>query len=68
MNRIKDQKAAAERWFNEYSPSCMEMYQQNNKNSVGCRVEFNGDVGYEIGEGSDKHTVFIDKQLCTCRA
>ena len=29
---------------------------------------FNGVNGYEIGEGQDKHTVLLDKEMCTCRA
>ncbi|XP_050232965.1 uncharacterized protein LOC126681470 [Mercurialis annua] len=35
--------------------------------SLGCKAVWNGDHGFEIGEGDDKHTVFIDKKLCTCR-
>ena len=68
MNRIKDNKLAAEKWFNEWSPSCMEMFEDNKDSAAGCKVVFNGDVGYEIGEGADKHTVFLDKSLCTCRS
>ena len=33
-----------------------------------CNVLFNGASGYEISDGPDRHTVFLDKHLCTCRA
>ena len=68
MNRIANNKIAVEKWYNEWSPTCMRMFEDNKENSAGCKVVFNGDVGYEIGEGADKHTVFLDKDLCTCRA
>ena len=45
----------------------MTMFQDNRELTLGCEVVFNGDVGFEIGEGEDKHTVYIDKKLCTCR-
>ena len=61
MNKIKDNMKASEKWYNEWSPSSMEMYQYNRDNASGCLIVFNRDVGYEIGEGADKHTVFIDK-------
>ena len=45
----------------------MAILQDNKDIASSCQVIFNGDTGYEIGEGDDKHTVFLDKQLCTCR-
>ena len=68
MNLIKDNKVKCDKWFNDWSPSCMEMLQDNKDIASSCQVVFNGDVGYEIGEGDDKHTVFLDKNLCTCRS
>ena len=44
MNRIKDNMHAEEKWFNEWSPSSMAMYQDNRDNAAGCLVVFNGDV------------------------
>ncbi|KAH6770656.1 hypothetical protein C2S52_015459 [Perilla frutescens var. hirtella] len=55
-------------WFNEWSPAAMRMYPNNKNSVVGCKVFFNGSSGYEIGEGGDKHTVCLDKKICTCRA
>ena len=66
MARIRDNKQVSKKWFNEWSPSCMQIFQDNKKCTAGCKVMFNGDFGYDVGEGFDKHTVFLDKQLCTC--
>ena len=67
MKRIAHNKKLVEKWPSEWSPSCMAMYQDNNAASAICQVVFNGENGFEIGEGDDKHTVFLDKKLCTCR-
>ena len=61
MNLIKNNKVKCESWFNEWSPSCMAMLQDNKEIASSCQVVFNGDTGYEIGEGDDKHTVFLEK-------
>ena len=68
MNRIKENKKAADRWFNEWSPACMNVFQDNKEIRLSSKVVFNGASGYEIGEGDDKHTVILDQQQCTCRA
>ena len=60
MNRIKDNKKLAEKWPTDWSPKTMELLQDNKEAAFGCKVIFNGDSGYEIGEGYDKHTVMLD--------
>ena len=67
MNRIKENKKAVDKWYNDFSPACMNLYQDWKDSCMGCKVVFNGAVGYKIGEGMDKHTVILDKQFCTCR-
>ncbi|XVE62979.1 hypothetical protein DITRI_Ditri06bG0162900 [Diplodiscus trichospermus] len=68
MNKIKDNKAACKRWFNDFSPASMKLFQDNKDQACGYKVIFDGDIGYKICEkGGDKYTVFLDKQLCTCR-
>ncbi|XP_060200585.1 uncharacterized protein LOC132628838 [Lycium barbarum] len=32
-----------------------------------CKVEYNGDYGYEISEGEDRHIVDLSQKRCTCR-
>ena len=34
---------------------------------MGFHIIFNGDVGNKIGEGPDKHIMFLDRGLCTYR-
>ena len=46
----------------------MIMFQDNRELALGCEVVFNGDVGFKIGEGKNKHTIYIDKKLCTYKA
>ncbi|KAH6757091.1 FTSH protease 11 [Perilla frutescens var. hirtella] len=31
-------------------------------------VIFNGASAYEIGDGDDRHVVYVDRHMCTCRA
>ena len=52
----------------EFTNDCMTYYNDNKMASLGCKVIFNGNDGFEIGDGDDRHTVFLDKHLCTCRA
>ena len=63
LNRIKENKKAVNRWINEWSPSCMQRFQDWKENCCGCTVVFNAVNGYEIGEGQDKHTVLLDKEV-----
>ncbi|XVE50629.1 hypothetical protein DITRI_Ditri01bG0178800 [Diplodiscus trichospermus] len=68
LQKIKDNKASCEKWINDFSLSYMKLLEDNKEEACGCRVIFNRDEGYEIGEGDDKHTVILNKQLGTCRA
>ena len=67
MNRIAENRVQTSKWVNDWSPTCMEPFQDYKEKALGCEVVFNGDVGFEIGDGEDKHTVFLDKKLCTYR-
>ncbi|XP_050210068.1 uncharacterized protein LOC126660546 [Mercurialis annua] len=68
MERIASKKSQSSTWFNDWSPASMQKFHDYKDMSLGCKAVWNGDHGFEIGEGDDKHTVFIDKKLCTCRA
>lgn len=67
MTRIKDRKKLSDSWIGESSPAAMGIYQEAKEAATGCRVMWNGASGYEIGEGEYKHTVLLDRRLCTCR-
>lgn len=45
----------------------MKLYNDYRSIAHGCKLNFNGDYGYEITEGGDKHTVNLEQNRCTCR-
>ncbi|XP_065855345.1 uncharacterized protein [Euphorbia lathyris] len=67
MGKLKDCAKEATKWKKEWSPKCMKVYNLNSEIAQMCRVEWNGDDGYEVSEGQDKHAVMLEKKLCTCR-
>ena len=68
MNRLAFIRPSCEKWINEYSPSCNEIFQIEKLLVVGCVVLFNGGIGYEISEGDDTYTIFLSENSCTCKA
>ena len=56
------------KWKADYSPKYMELFAANMYLTVGCQVDFNGSVGYEIREGRNVHTVNLRTKMCSCRA
>ncbi|XP_065871882.1 uncharacterized protein [Euphorbia lathyris] len=67
MGKLKDCDKEASKWKKEWSPKCMKVYNLNSEIAQMCRVEWNGDDGYEVSEGHDQHAVMLDKKVCTCR-
>lgn len=55
-------------WRSDYSPKCIELLEVNRYLAQRCRVQFNGDEGYEVSDGRDRHTVNLRKEMCSCRA
>ncbi|KAK4254492.1 hypothetical protein QN277_009870 [Acacia crassicarpa] len=55
-------------WKGNYSPKCLDLFDTNRYLAIHCRVFFNGDDGYEVVEGKDRHSVQLDRKMCTCRA
>lgn len=45
----------------------MKLFNDHLKIAHYCCVEFNGDNGYEVTEGDDRHTVNLNLKRCTCR-
>ena len=66
MNRFGIMGPACDKWINEFSPSCNEVFQINKGLAVGC-VLFNGDTRHEISEEEDTHIVCLNAKSCTCR-
>ncbi|WOL08447.1 hypothetical protein Cni_G17200 [Canna indica] len=68
MNRLKKNEDKVGTWKDEFSPDCMLLYHDFRDIAHGCTVEFNGDSGFEVTKGEDRHTVSLHSKRCTCRA
>ena len=68
MNRLHEKIVEANKWFCQVSPSAYAKLNKNMERAALCHLEWNGDAGYEISEGKDRHTVNINKRSCTCRS
>ncbi|OIT22616.1 hypothetical protein A4A49_52984 [Nicotiana attenuata] len=67
MNQLKDRAEEVNSWRGEYSPYAMELYNDYRDMASKCKENFNGERGFEISEGEDRHTVILEQQRCTCR-
>jgi len=67
MNQLKDRAEEVNSWRGEYNPYAMELYNDYREMASKCKENFNGDRGFEISEGEDRHTVILEQQRCTCR-
>ncbi|XP_019239421.1 PREDICTED: uncharacterized protein LOC109219414, partial [Nicotiana attenuata] len=68
MNRLREKEEEARTWGGEFSPNCMKLYAAYLKVANLCAVHFNGETGYEVSEGGDRHTVNLVEKKCTCRS
>ncbi|XP_060211541.1 uncharacterized protein LOC132638791 [Lycium barbarum] len=67
MNQLREREDEVRFWATEFSPKSMQLYNEYRKIAKKCKVHFNGDYGYEITEGLDRHTVSMTLKRCTCR-
>uniref|UniRef100_A0A2C9W1Z6 SWIM-type domain-containing protein n=1 Tax=Manihot esculenta TaxID=3983 RepID=A0A2C9W1Z6_MANES len=65
MNRIVANRGIVQKWINELRPKAIKKYEENIKLNSQCTVYFNGEDGYEISEGEERHIIFLEKQVCT---
>ena len=68
MKRIHEKREAASKWFCNVSPSACAKLNKNIERAAMCTIEWNGEKGYEISEGTDRHTVNLDTRSCTYRS
>ncbi|KAG5590703.1 hypothetical protein H5410_041217 [Solanum commersonii] len=54
-------------WNCDWSPIAIEMYNEFLKIANVCELNFNGDDGFEVSEGNDRHIVNLATKKCTCR-
>ena len=66
MDRLAIMGPSCEKWINECSPSCNEIFQINKGLAIRCVVLFNGDTIYEISDGDDTHTIYLSVNAYTC--
>ena len=67
MHKWAESETKAGRWKGVFSPACQLMFDDNRMLSMDCGVEWNGEDGYEVTEGTDKHVVFLERKSCSCR-
>ncbi|XP_049378217.1 uncharacterized protein LOC125843004 [Solanum stenotomum] len=69
MNRLRKKEKEAETWniHSKHSPKCIELFIAYSKIANLCKLEFNGDLGFEVSEGEDRHIVNIVEKKCSCR-
>ena len=68
MNRLYTKRDDVMKWCTDVSPSTIERLDKNMDRASQCIIEWNGEHGYEISEGRDRHTVDIEKCSSTYRA
>ncbi|KAG5619470.1 hypothetical protein H5410_019294, partial [Solanum commersonii] len=67
MNQLRKKEDEVRFWAIEFSPKSMQLFNEYMKIAKKWKVNFNGDYGYEITEGCDRHTVNMILKRCTCR-
>ncbi|XP_059285197.1 uncharacterized protein LOC132038562 [Lycium ferocissimum] len=67
-NRISKSRAFAETWTYDISPMAMMVFNVNVERSMQCNIDWNGDEGFEVLEGSYWHTVNLGQKKCSCRS
>ncbi|XP_075103539.1 uncharacterized protein LOC142178109 [Nicotiana tabacum] len=68
INMMTKHKTEASTWSNEFSPKSLELYNEFMEIALVCKVNSNGEGGYEVSEGSDKYCVNLSIKKCTCSA
>ncbi|XP_049390426.1 uncharacterized protein LOC125854873 [Solanum stenotomum] len=67
MTRTVDMVKFADIWICDIAPMTRLMLEENKEKSRACKVLWNADVGFEIGEGQYRHTVNLTNRVCSCR-
>ncbi|KAH0782156.1 hypothetical protein KY290_001754 [Solanum tuberosum] len=68
MERLTAKKVVVRKWKDDgFSPKSELLFIEYLKISKVCKVSGNGDNGYEVTEGADKHIVNLREKKCTCR-
>ncbi|KAH0751616.1 hypothetical protein KY285_004764 [Solanum tuberosum] len=67
MERLATKEVVVRKWKNDgFSPKSELLFIQYLKISKVCKVSGNGNNGYEVTEGANRHIVNLRKKKCTC--
>ncbi|KAK6794607.1 hypothetical protein RDI58_008060 [Solanum bulbocastanum] len=64
---LKDLEKKGKKWTRDFNPYVMDLYKDYKIIAHGCHVQSNGELGYEVAEGVDRHVVSLVRKKCTCR-
>ncbi|KAG5622026.1 hypothetical protein H5410_007244 [Solanum commersonii] len=67
MKLLKDREEECRNWRDEINPYAKDLLTDYREIPQGYEIHFNGDFGYEVHEGKDKHTINLQLKRCTCR-
>ncbi|XP_049391435.1 uncharacterized protein LOC125855773 [Solanum stenotomum] len=68
MERLAAKEVVVRKWKDDgFSPKSELLFIEYLKISKVCKVSGNGDNGYEVTEGTDRHIVNLREKKCTCR-
>ena len=62
MRLLRKNEKKLKTWVTDFSPECMKLYIDYRALAHTCKVEFNGDWGYEVSDGEDRHTVNLKRK------
>ncbi|XP_075074571.1 uncharacterized protein LOC107830784 [Nicotiana tabacum] len=69
MNLLREHVEEVRSWRHDFSLKCKDLYNEYLQIAqTVCEVNTNGQNGYEVTEGSDKHCVNLVVKKCTCRS
>ncbi|WMV29390.1 hypothetical protein MTR67_022775 [Solanum verrucosum] len=67
MTRTVDMVKFADTWISDIAPMARLILEENKDKSRACKVLWNADVGFEIGERQHRHTFNLTHRVCSCR-
>nr|XP_010312968.1 uncharacterized protein LOC104644588 [Solanum lycopersicum] len=67
MTRTMDMVKFADTWICDIAHMARLMLEENKEKSTACKVLWNADVGFEIGEAQYRHMVNLNNRVCSCR-
>ncbi|CAH9060241.1 unnamed protein product [Cuscuta epithymum] len=68
MKRIAKKVGFGSKWVGNHGPRIMKKLNSNITQSMGWKVVFNGDDGYEVKRGRHQYKVRLEGRICSCRA